>query len=81
MNLLRPIAVREDVHIAALQGLADYAVAAAGGKVTGHSLLAALPGQEDIQLWRRAASVLTPTTSPYTHPNADKVCTYKQRTP
>ena len=58
-----------------MQGLADFAVAAAGGKVTSHSLLAALPGQELLPFWRRAASAFVPGTSPYVHPNADKVCT------
>ena len=55
-----------------LQGLADYALAAAGGKVEAHSRLAYVH-PEVWGLWRRTSAVLLPAAGGLVHPEADKV--------
>ena len=55
----------------ALQGLADYALAAAGGKVEGHSRLAYVH-PEAMGLWRRTSAALLPGAGGVVHPEADK---------
>ena len=62
-----------------MQGLADFALHAAGGKVEGHSRLAYVPSQDTWSLWRRTSAALLPGAGGLVHPEADKVRTREAR--
>ncbi len=55
------------------QGLVDYALAPAGGKVVGHSLLFPRPDDPAITTWNQIGAALIPGAMPAVHPLADKV--------
>ena len=63
------------------QGLTDFALAAAGGKVEGHSRLAYVPKHEAWSLWRRTSAALLPGAGGVVHPEADKVSSQAAPTP
>lgn len=55
------------------QGLVDYALAPAGGRVISHSQLYPRPDDPAITTWSQIGAALVPGGSPAVHPKADKV--------
>lgn len=58
-----------------LQGQPDYALASAGGRVVGHSLLAAEGRPRWATVVQRAARLVPGGLLPFVHPHADEVGT------
>ena len=56
-----------------LQGLPDYALASAGGRVVGHSLLAAEGRPRWATALQRATRLVPGGLLPFVHPHADEV--------
>lgn len=55
------------------QGLVDYALAPAGGRVISHSQLYPRPDDPTITTWSQIGAALVPGAVPAVHPKADKV--------
>lgn len=55
------------------QGLVDYALAPAGGRVVGHSQLFPRPDDPAVTTWNEIGTVLIPGATPAVHPMANKV--------
>ena len=55
------------------QGLVDYAMAPAGGRVIGHSQLYPRPDDPATTTWSQIGAALIPGAMPAVHPKANKV--------
>ena len=68
-----PGAMRPDLLGCPWQGLVDYALAPAGGRVISHSQLYPRPDDPAITTWSQIGAALVPGGVPAVHPKADKV--------
>ena len=69
----RPGAMHPELSGCPWQGLVDYALAPAGGRVISHSQLYPRPDDPAITTWSQIGAALVPGAVPAVHPKADKV--------